>query len=291
MSLKLDPTEYGNLSLSTVSHYPIQRQSCTLYSSTLFNIIVCSFTLTVKPVDITDLLDSHLSHQPDSDQQPEQPTVTTNHHSNNNQDQDHSNSNDIDQKPDTSNPQPSTHPLPPSGSTPASTTLYESTFANGILPDHPLQGLKPTDQDHSNDNKINEGSSTGTTEGAGKNGSANIEGSVKNEANPRDDNSNKVSTVNLGVFIAIIVMVIIFVLILIGVLKEHKYLRFRGAVCLRRGKVPVHSNGKVNGAMKLRSNPKKTLHSLLGPSQLGFSRLRTYDSDSEEEEFPVFNRV
>lgn len=245
----------------------------------------------MKPIDIADLLDSHLSHQPE-----QQPTITTNHHKN---DQDHSDSdktNNIDNNDNihkNTNPQPpSTHPPPSSGSPQASTTLSESTFAHGLLPDHPLQGLKPTDQDHGNVNTISEGSSTSSTEGAGKNGSASIEGSVKNEANPRGNNSNnKVSTVNLGVFIAIIVMVIIFVLILIGVLKEHKYLRFKGAVCLRRGKVPVHSNGKVNGAMKLRSNPKKKLHSLLGPSQLGFSRLRTYDSDSEEEEFPVFNRV
>lgn len=242
----------------------------------------------LKPVDITDLLDSHLSHQP------ELPIITTNHHNSN---QDHSdrdkidNDDNIHKKP---NPQPSsaTHHPPSSGSPQAFTTLSESTFAHGLLPDHPLQGLKPTDQDHGDDNDtISEGSSASTTEVAGKNGSASIEGSVKNEANPRSNDSNKVSTVNLGVFIAIIVMVIIFVLILIGVLKEHKYLRFKGAVCLRRGKVPIHSNGKVNGATKLRSNPKKTLHSLLGPSQLGFSRLRTYDSDSEEEEFPVFNRV
>ena len=253
----------------------------------------------MKPVDITDLLDSHLSHQPDSGQQPEQPTITTNHLNNN---QDHSNDNDksnnidntvddIKTKPSPATPQPSTHPLPSSGSTQASTTLSESTFVHGVLPDHPLQGSKPSDQDQgSNNNEIDEGSSTGTTEG-NKNSSANIEGSLKNEANPQDNNSNKISTVNLGLFIAIIVMVIVFVLILIGVLKEHKYLRFRGAVCLRRGKVPVHSNGKVNGTSKLRSNPKKALQSLLGPSKLGFSRLRTYDSDSEEEEFPVFNRV
>ena len=178
----------------------------------------------------------------------------------------------------------------------ASTTLSESTtsYAHGVLPDHPLQGSKPPDSDHNGNDRIDEGgSSTSTTEEGGKNSSANIEGSSKNDPNQdKNGSGNKIATVNLGLLIAIIVMVIVFVLILIGVLKEHKYLRFKGAVCLRRGKVPVNSNGKVNGATsKFRSNPKKALHSLLGPSQLGFSRLRTYDSDSEEEEFPVFNRV
>ena len=272
---------------------------------------VLSLFDTVKPVDITDLLDSHLSHQPDlepgSDQQPTSPTITTNNHHH----QDHSSSSNIIEniidnikKPGPYHPHepPNTHPPPPppsSGraSTPAASTLSESMpFVHGVLPDHPLQGFKPSDQDNDgNNNKIDEGSTDATKEG-GKNSSAIIEGSPKNKPNPQDNNnsnkSNKVATVNLGLLIAIIVMVIIFVLILVGVLKEHKYLRFRGAVCLRRGKVPVHSNGRVNGAAsKLRSNPKKTLHSLLGPSQLGFSRLRTYDSDSEEEEFPVFNRV
>jgi hypothetical protein len=261
----------------------------------------------VKPVDIVDLLDSQLS------QQPTQPPIiaTTNHdidnqhHSNNNNDNG-INIDDIDniidsikKKPSPSPPPPPpqyTHSSPPSDSmsTQAPATLSESTstFVHGVLPDHPLQGSKPSDQDHG-DNKIDdEGGTTGTTEeDGGRNSSANIEGSSKNGSNPQDK-SKKIATVNLGLLIAIIVMVIIFVLILIGVLKEHKYLRFRGAVCLRRGKVPIHSNGKSNGAIsKLRSNPKKALHSLLGPSQLGFSRLRTYDSDSEEEEFPVFNRV
>ena len=306
MSLKLVPTGYGNLFLSTVSQYLNRGVQLHYYEHSIIYVHTASIALlslnsslfTVKPVDITDLLDSHLSHQPGSDQQPEQPTITTNHLNNH---QDHSNNNDksnkidntiddIQKKPNPSTPQPSTHPPPSSSSTQASTTLSESTVVHGVLPDHPLQGLKPSDQDQDSNNKIDEGSSSGTTEGS-TNSSANIEGSSKNGANSQDNNSNKTSTVNLGLFIAIIVMVIVFVLILIGVLKEHKYLRFRGAVCLRRGKVPVHSNGKVNGTSKLRSNPKKALHSLLGPSQLGFSRLRTYDSDSEEEEFPVFNRV
>ena len=256
-------------------------------------------TFTVKPVDITDLLDSHLSHP---DPPPLPPTITTQHNN-----QDHSNNdktNNIDttdnkeKKPGPSNPQSPTHPPPPpqkSSPPPASSTTpsESTTFAYGVLPNHPLQGPKPPPgQDHDNNDShlVSEGSTSSTTEDRGKNSSANVESSSKNGVQPPGD-SGKSSTVNIGVFIAIIVMVVVFVLILIGVLKEHKYLRFRGAVCLRRGKVPVHSNGKVNGSMKMKSHPKKTLHSLLGPSQLGFSRLRTYDSDSEEEEFPVFNRV
>ena len=238
----------------------------------------------MRSVDITDLLDSHLSHRPEPAQQP---TITTTNH--NNQDHSNDNTNDVKSEPGPSDHQPlRTHsPPPPSdSSSPGPTTPSESTFAHGLLPEHPLHGAKPGQDDAS------KGSSFGsTTEDGTKNGSAGIESSSRNRARPGSGSSRKVSTSNIGVIVAVIVMVVVFVLILVGVLKEHRYLRFRGAVCLRRGKVPVHSNGRVNSAMKLKSNPKKTLHSLLGPSQLGFSRLRTYDSDSEEEEFPVFNRV
>ena len=96
---------------------------------------------------------------------------------------------------------------------------------------------------------------------------ANEEGAGK-EKQAKDTNPFPVK--NFGVFVAILVVALLVILVAAGVLKEH------GTSCLRRRgkKVKVHS-----------------LHSLLGPSQLGFSRLRTYDSDSEADEFPVFNRV
>ena len=172
------------------------------------------------------------------------------------------------------------HPVAPQTPNPPPTTSTSSPSASvvhGVLPDTPLIGPKPSTGE------------SNTTEHY-KNNSANIENSSKED----HEKSKKITPVNLGVFIAVFVLVTVFVLILIGVLKEHKYLRFKGAVCLRRGRVAVATNGKVNGTAtkkKKKPNPKKTLHSLLGPSQLGFSRLKTYDSDSEEEEFPVFNRV
>ena len=234
----------------------------------MFSISVVLSLYTVKPVDITDMLDSNLPHVPASGDP---------------NDNDHS---DLDDHHGNSDPDSSVSHQPPS----ASSTTSSSTFVHGVLPDQPLKGPKPEDDhdDHHDDDDHHHQLEGG--EEGGKNGSASIESSSK--VKPQDDRSKKESNINIGVFIAIFVMAAVFVLILIGVLKEHKYLRFRGAVCLRRGKVPIHSNGRANGGTpKSKSNPKKTLHSLLGPSQLGFSRLRTYDSDSEEEEFPVFNRV
>ena len=233
-------------------------------------------------IDITDLLDSHLSPKPDSThhETPRPPSG--------------SNDNDIIPS-DHNSGQPSNTQSPTLSSTPDSTP-----FVHGVLPDEPLKGSKPEDEgrEHVLHTESQPVEST-TTEQEGENGgsrnsSVNIEGSSSNggENSPK---KKPAASISVGIFIAVFVMVTIFVLILIGVLKEHKYLRFRGAVCLRRGKVPVDTNGKVNGTTsqkkKKKSNPRKALQALLGPSKLGFSRLRTYDSDSEEEEFPVFNRV
>ena len=82
-----------------------------------------------------------------------------------------------------------------------------------------------------------------------------------------------------AIFAAIIVVALLIILVTVGILKEHKNLRYsirRG--CYRR-------------RHKKKPDPRKTLNALLGPSQLGFSRLRTYDSDSEVDEFPIFSRL
>ena len=175
----------------------------------------------------------------------------------------------------------------------------DATIVHGVLPDEPLKGSNPDDKEHEhtsqNGGQNIEGATTEGADNHGGNSSVNIEGSSNDRGKLPTKKKKKATSISVGIFVAVAVMVTVFVLILIGVLKEHKYLRFRGAVCLRRGKVAVDSNGKMNGtgskSTKRKSNPRKTLHSLLGPSKLGFSRLRTYDSDSEEEEFPVFNRV
>ena len=220
-------------------------------------------------VDITDLLDSHLSEPDPSHQLPYTPGIDSGNGSPINHNLDQSSSNNL---------------------TPSPTSPPDTTFAHGVLPDTPLKGPEEM-EDGKHIDHLEEQLEGSTTEND-TNSSVSIESSVNGKTKPHKK-SKKLTTVNLGVIIAVFVMATVFGLILIGVLKEHKYLRFRGAVCLRRGKVGVESvNGKVNGmTKKKRSNPKKMLHSLLGPSKLGFSRLRTYDSDSEDEEFPVFNRV
>ena len=82
-----------------------------------------------------------------------------------------------------------------------------------------------------------------------------------------------------GLFAAIFAIVALILVVVVGILKEHRFLRFR---VRRVGTTQASSEGKTS---------RETLHSLLGPSKLGFSRLRTYDSDSEVEEFPIFSRV
>lgn len=82
-----------------------------------------------------------------------------------------------------------------------------------------------------------------------------------------------------GLFVAIFAIVGLILVVVVGILKEHRFLRFR----TRRAMIQASGEkGKTS---------REALHSLLGPSKLGFSRLRTYDSDSEAEEFPIFSRV
>lgn len=97
------------------------------------------------------------------------------------------------------------------------------------------------------------------------------------------------------------------IIITIGVLKEYKYIKFKGWRLLHSHERDTTIGVKPSGTTirrereknatpakkkkKKRMTPYSRLQSVLGPSKLGFSRLRAYDSDSEEEEFPVFNRV
>lgn len=109
--------------------------------------------------------------------------------------------------------------------------------------------------------------------------------------------------VNIGVAVAVMAVAAVIVLIVIGVLKEHRLIRFKSWRLLHAGErdktIGVTPSGattrtekeKEKGKKKKRMTPQKKLQSLLGPSHLGFSRLKTYDSNSEDEEFPVFNRV
>ena len=89
----------------------------------------------------------------------------------------------------------------------------------------------------------------------------------------------KTPAFHYGLFAAIFAIVGLILVVVVGILKEHRFFRF---LRTRRGSRVVATENK---------SPRETLHSLLGPSKLGFSRLRTYDSDSEVEEFPIFSRV
>lgn len=98
----------------------------------------------------------------------------------------------------------------------------------------------------------------------------------------------KQATFNAGIFIAIFVVVAIVLIAIFGILREHKYLKRLRLYAQSKRKPGVPGDVAVEMRGKL---PKRTLQSLLGRSQLGFSRLKTYDTDSEAEDFPVFNRV
>ena len=90
---------------------------------------------------------------------------------------------------------------------------------------------------------------------------------------------HKVSTpsYHYGLFAALFAVVVLILVVVLGILKEHRFCRF--------------GLKKLSQNAKQKQHPRDALHSLLGPSQLGFSRLRTYDSDSEVEDFPIFSRV
>ena len=97
----------------------------------------------------------------------------------------------------------------------------------------------------------------------------------------KSKSKSKVSTpaYHYGLFAAIFAITALILVVVIGILKEHRYCRFGLKKLSRKAK---ETKAKT---------PRDALNSLLGPSKLGFSRLRTYDSDSEVEEFPIFSRV
>ena len=108
---------------------------------------------------------------------------------------------------------------------------------------------------------------------------------------------------DVGVVVAVLAVVALVALVVVGVLKEHRFIRFQGWRLLQAGDremtIGVKPSGtttqreeeKLKKKKRKKKSPQKKLQGLLGPSHLGFSRLKTYDSNSEDEEFPVFNRV
>lgn len=111
--------------------------------------------------------------------------------------------------------------------------------------------------------------------------------------------------VSIGVIVAVLAVITLVMLVVVGVLKEHKLIKFQSWRFLQAGErettIGVEPSGTITQTeaekakkktrRRKKMSPKKKLQSLLGPSHLGFSRLKTYDSNSEDEEFPVFNRV
>lgn len=109
--------------------------------------------------------------------------------------------------------------------------------------------------------------------------------------------------VNVGVVVAVLAVVAVIALVVVGVLKEHRLIRFKSWRLLQAGErdktIGITPSGttmrrdeeKRKKKKQKKLTPQKKLQSLLGPSHLGFSRLKMYDSNSEDEEFPVFNRV
>ena len=104
-------------------------------------------------------------------------------------------------------------------------------------------------------------------------------------------------SVNASVVVAVLAVLALVIIITLGVLKEYKYIRFNGWRLLHsydRDKTSSPATRRENSVLvktrKRKMTPYSRLQAALGPSKLGFSRLRTEETDSEEE-FPVFNRV
>ena len=127
---------------------------------------------------------------------------------------------------------------------------------------------------------------------------------------PDDDKSHSSQSqpagTNVGIVVTVVAVAALALIIAVGVIKEYRHIKFKGWRLLhsseRNSTIGVKSSGTTvrrekkvkkqkNDRKKKRLTPYNKLQSVLGQSKLGFSRLKTYDSDSEEEEFPVFNRV
>ena len=137
---------------------------------------------------------------------------------------------------------------------------------------------------------------------------ANISNVLPEEAQQKKQGDSQRSSVNVGVIVTVVAVGALAIIISVGVAKEYRQLKFKGwrlihgdtdgtiGVKPSGSTVRREKKGKKNGSVpkkkkKKKMTPYNKLQSVLGPSKLGFSRLKTYDSDSEEEEFPVFNRV
>ena len=153
-----------------------------------------------------------------------------------------------------------------------------TTAATLTAPSSPIEHEQPHIQTNSisttHSNNPHSTSNTTLTEEEENNGSGDLQTGSLGPVVVKTD-----APYTYAIFAAIIVVALLIILVTVGILKEHKNLRYsirRG--CYRR-------------RHKKKPDPRKTLNALLGPSQLGFSRLRTYDSDSEVDEFPIFSRL
>ncbi len=108
------------------------------------------------------------------------------------------------------------------------------------------------------------------------------------------DSKHKRAT-EYGLLASLSFMAILVVLVVGGIMSKQGVFRNSWAKVAGITKGTTGKCSKGGGTHgnkeKKKSTARDTLHSLLGPGKFGFSRLRTYDSDSEREEFPVFNRV
>ncbi len=119
---------------------------------------------------------------------------------------------------------------------------------------------------------------------------------------PSQQQKEQQTNVNVGVVVTVVAVAMLALIISVGVIKEYRHLKFKGWRFVHSGERDATIGVKPSGSTvrrekkgvtkkKKKMTPYNKLQSVLGASKLGFSRLKTYDSDSEEEEFPVFNRV
>lgn len=107
--------------------------------------------------------------------------------------------------------------------------------------------------------------------------------------------SQRTKATRYGLIASFCFMAVLAVLVVGGIMKREgvfrrSWERVAGTNKNKASGKPPRGGG-ASGTKGKKSKAQETLHSLLGPGKFGFSRLRTYDSDSEMEEFPVFNRV
>ena len=106
---------------------------------------------------------------------------------------------------------------------------------------------------------------------------------ASNSSSPPSD--SKTPVYKYGIVAAMVVIVIAITLLIIGIFYDQRCRWYVLSLCKRRS----DSYEQVSADKSHR--PRDALHSLMGPGKQGFSKLRTSDSDSEVDEFPIFSRV